>query len=73
MAWGWVEKVAEMKNVPQEKLLLAKDVKVCESTFLTKASLFPKHNHFLDGSQASLFGREHVDEYWYRPLMEWYW
>lgn len=52
-----------MKNVPQEKLLLAKDVKVCESTFLTKASLFPKHNHFLDGSQASLFGREHVDEY----------
>jgi len=64
-----------MKNVPQEKRLLAKDVKACqrlsESIFLTKAPQFPKHNHFLDGSQASLFWLEqHVDEYWYGPLME---
>jgi hypothetical protein len=64
-----------MKNVPREKRLLAKDVQVCqrqsESSFLTNAPRFPKCNYFLEGSQASLFGREqHADEYGYGPVME---
>jgi hypothetical protein len=60
IASGWIEKVAELKNVHHERGLFAKDERVCqrlsESNFLTNYPRFPKYNYFLEGSHASFFG-----------------